>query len=102
MSPRVSVDVARAHEEDGPTQNPTEALIVRSLGAVRNRKPEPRLPDQEQAILDAVLATFERAREIAGPLPPGGVLDRVEGAGVVVELVAVDLVRDLDDEEHVA
>jgi len=49
-----------------------------------------RLPEREQAILDEISDVFGGAHEIVGPLPPGRVLERIEGHGVVVELVAVD------------
>jgi hypothetical protein len=48
------------------------------------------LPEGEQAILDEISDLFRGAREIVGPLPPGRVLERVEGHGIVLELVAVD------------
>jgi len=47
-------------------------------------------PEREQAILDEISDVFGGAREIVGPLPPGRVLERVAGRGIVVELVAVD------------
>jgi hypothetical protein len=50
----------------------------------------PRPSEREQAILDEISEVFGGAREITGPLPPGRVLERVEGLGIVVELVAVD------------
>ena len=49
-----------------------------------------KLPEREQAILDEISEVFGGAREIVGPLPPGRVLERVEGLGIVVELVAID------------
>jgi hypothetical protein len=49
-----------------------------------------RLPEREQAILDEISDVFGGAREIVGPLPPGRVLERVEGHGIVVEFVAVE------------
>jgi hypothetical protein len=48
------------------------------------------LPERERAILDEISDVFSGARDIVGPLPPGRVLERVEGHGIVVELVAVD------------
>jgi hypothetical protein len=51
--------------------------------------PQP-LQEHERVILDEISEVFGGAREIVGPLPPGRVLERVEGHGIVVELVAVD------------
>jgi hypothetical protein len=64
----------------GPTGGPSADPIF---------APCPRLSEREQAILDEIGDVFAGAREIVGPLPPGRVLERVEGLGIVVELVAI-------------
>jgi hypothetical protein len=81
VGPEGSVGAARAREATGPPGDSGTAVIV----AGRSK-----LPEREQAILDEISDVFGDAREIVGPLPPGRVLERVEGQGIAVELVAVD------------
>lgn len=48
-----------------------------------------KLPEREQEVVGELSDVFKGAREIVGPLPAGRVLERVEGKGVVLELVEV-------------
>jgi hypothetical protein len=79
VGPTVPMDPARAREVSGPTGDQIPDAIL-----ARREK----LPESEQATLDDFVGLLG-AREIAGPLPPRRVLDRVEGVGIIVELVAV-------------
>jgi hypothetical protein len=80
VGPTVPKD-PRAREASWPSGDQAVAVTV----AGRSK-----LPEREQAILDEISDVFGGAREIAGPLPSGRVLERVERHGIVVELVAVD------------